>query len=259
MNLIERVRKTERLSSDIYLIRIESERISSSASAGQFVNIKCPGPEVYLRRPISICSIDRSEKTIDIVFQIRGKGTRLLSDIKAGDTLDILGPLGRGFTICPEHKNILVAGGGIGIFPLLQVLKDHPAERKTALLGFRNKSAVVMEDEFNKYSTDLKIATDDGSYGIQGFVTALLQNAISEDRPDMVYICGPAIMMEQCVKLLKEKDIPCEVSMEQRMGCGMGACLVCACKTRSGSDWDYSHVCKDGPVFSGDRIIFESE
>ncbi len=257
MNLIERVRKVDQLNNDIYLIRIESEKIVAVASAGQFINMKCPGPDVYLRRPISICSIDRREKTIDIIYQVRGKGTRSLTNIKAGDSVDIMGPLGRGFTIDSEHRHIIVAGGGIGIFPLLQLLKDHPASKKTAILGFRTKNSVVMEDEFNKYSTDLQIATDDGSYGTQGFVTSLLQEKISTQKPDMVYLCGPVAMMEQGVRLLKKNGIPCEVSMEQRMGCGIGACLVCACKTKNGSDWDYSHVCKDGPVFRGDEIIFD--
>lgn len=258
MHLIERVSKIEQLNKDTFLIRIGSERIAQRAVAGQFVNVKCcEGMDAYLRRPISICSIDRENQTFDIVYQIRGKGTRLLSGFQCGDQMDILGPLGRGFTLNPEHKHIVVVGGGIGIFPLLQLLKDHPAEKKTAILGFRTKELVVLEEAFKKYSHELLIATDDGSYGHKGFVTSLLEQKLNEESIHMVYFCGPSIMMKRGVEIVNKHTIPCEVSMEQRMGCGIGACLVCACKTRQGEEWDYSHVCKDGPVFSGHEVIFE--
>ncbi|NLU53570.1 MAG: dihydroorotate dehydrogenase electron transfer subunit [Clostridiaceae bacterium] len=258
MRLIEKINCIEKLNSDTFLMRIESENISSEASAGQFVNIKCgEGSEAFLRRPISICSIDRENKTFDIVFNVRGKGTKLLSRYDSGDEIDVMGPLGRGFTIDPSHKSIAVVGGGIGIFPLLQVLKDHPAPNKTAILGFRTRDLVVLEDSFNQYSTELLIATDDGSYGHKGFVTDLLSKKVEAQNFDMVYFCGPSVMMKLGVEVLKKHNIPSEVSVEQRMGCGIGACLVCACKTRKGSDWDYSHVCKDGPVFKAEDIIFD--
>ena len=258
MHLIEKIKKIEKLNEDTFLIRIESEEISKSAVAGQFVNIKCcDGLDAYLRRPISICSIHRENNTFDIVYQIRGKGTRLLCGFECGDQVDVLGPLGRGFTLNPEHKHIVVVGGGIGTFPLLQLLKDHPAEKKTAILGFRSKDFVVLEENFRKQCHELLIATDDGSYGKKGFVTSLLEEKLSEEPVDMVYFCGPSIMMKRGVDIVNKYAIPCEVSMEQRMGCGVGACLVCACKTRKGEDWDYSHVCKDGPVFRGEEIVFE--
>ncbi len=257
MRFQKKIKKVKQLNSDTFLIRIKSEDIAHTAQAGQFVNIKCcQGLNAYLRRPISICSIDREHHTFDIVYQVRGEGTSLLCAFEAGDEVDVMGPLGKGFTINPEHEHIVVVGGGIGTFPLLQLLKDHPARKKTAILGFRNRELVVLEDKFKKHSDELLIATDDGSYGEKGFVTSLLEQKLQLEPVDMVYFCGPTIMMKLGVEMLLERDIPCEVSMEQRMGCGIGACLVCACKTRKDDDWDYSHVCKDGPVFRGEEVIF---
>lgn len=253
-----KIKSAELLNSDTFLIRIESEKIANTTKAGQFVHLKCcNGMEAYLRRPISICSVNRGENTFDIVFQVRGKGTSLLCHYKAGDELDVIGPLGNGFTKNPNDRSIIVVGGGIGIFPLLQLLKDHPAEKKTAILGFRTRNYVVLEEKFKKCSDDLIIATDDGSYGEKGFVTDVLEKRIQEVPVDMVYFCGPTAMMKLGVNILKSRNISCEVSLEERMGCGIGACLVCACKTRKGADWDYSHVCKDGPVFNGYDVIFD--
>lgn len=249
---------TEKLNIDTFLITVESEKIAKKARPGQIVHIKCgEGTEAYLRRPISICSVDREKGTFDLVIQIRGKGTKILSYLKQGEEIDVMGPLGQGFSLYPKHKKIIVVGGGIGIFPLLQLLKDHPAESKKAILGFRNKSLVILENEFKQSCNELLIATDDGSYGEKGFVTDLLKREVEKENPDMVFICGPTVMMKACVNLLKNYNISCEVSMEQRMGCGIGACLVCVCKTKKGDDWNYTQICKSGPVFSGDEVIFD--
>ena len=222
------------------------------------MTIKC-GDEggVILRRPISICSVDREKGTFDIAIQIRGKGTKILSKFKAGDMIDIMGPLGQGFSLYPKHKKIIAIGGGIGIFPLLQLLKDHPAENKKAILGFRNKSCVILEEEFRQACNELFISTDDGSYGDKGFVTDTLKKVMDKEPADMLFFCGPLPMMKLGVEIAKEYNTPCEVSMEQRMGCGIGACLVCVCKTKKEDDWEYTQVCKMGPVFSGDKIIID--
>lgn len=258
MNTKYQIVKSERLNIDTFLLTIEAESIAKKSKPGQIVTIKCgDGTDAFLRRPISICSVDREKGTINIVIQIRGKGTKILSYLKEGDEIDILGPLGQGFTMNPKHKKIIVVGGGIGIFPLLQLLKEHPAESKKAILGFRNKSLVILEDEFKENCNELLIATDDGSYGEKGFVTDILKREVEKEHPDLVFFCGPIVMMKAGVNLLKQYDIPCEVSMEQRMGCGIGACLVCVCKTKKGDDWNYTQVCKSGPVFSGDEVIFD--
>jgi dihydroorotate dehydrogenase electron transfer subunit len=258
MNLNHTIQSAMRLNEDTYLLRILSPEIANSAKPGQFVNVKCcSGLNAYLRRPISICAIDREAKTFDIVFQVRGKGTELLCQFQEQDEINIMGPLGNGFSLCKEDETILVMGGGIGIFPLLQLLREHPAKQKIAVLGFRTKGLIVLEEAFKAACNELLIATDDGSFGHKGFVTDILQKKLSEERVDKVFMCGPAIMMKKGVGLCHEKGIPTQVSMEQRMGCGIGACLVCACKTRKNDDWDYAHVCKDGPVFDGAKIIFD--
>ena len=255
MNLIHRIKSIKKLNGDTFLFRIKSPEIAEKAKAGQFVNVKCG--DAYLRRPISICSVDREGDTFDIGVQVRGKGTENLCNAFVSDPIDIMGPLGKGFSFDEKDECIAVLGGGIGVFPLLQLLKDHPAKRKIALLGFRNHESVIMVDTFAEACDELLVSTDDGSYGIKGFVTSLLEKRLSEERIDRVFMCGPTIMMKHAVHICCEKGIATEVSMEQRMGCGVGACLVCACKTKAGEDWTYSHVCTDGPVFDGDSVQFD--
>ncbi|MGI6049578.1 MAG: dihydroorotate dehydrogenase electron transfer subunit [Acetivibrionales bacterium] len=258
MDTIYEIVKADRLNDDTYVFTIKSETIAKKARAGQIVHIKC-GEETtaFLRRPFSICSVDKEEGTVDIAFQIRGKGTKLLSEFAEGNTIDVMGPLGQGFSLYPKHKKIIVVGGGIGIFPLLQLLKDHPAEHKRAILGFRSKDRVILEDSFKNSCDELIITTDDGSIGRKCFVTDALKEEIEKDPPDMVFFCGPTIMMKVGVGILKDYDIPCQVSLEQRMGCGIGACLTCVCKEKKDEDWDYVQVCKRGPVFDGNDIIFD--
>lgn len=147
--------------------------------------------------------------------------------------------------------------GGIGTFPLLYLLKCSQAANKTALLGFRNKESVVLEDKFRAAAGNVEIATDDGSYGKKAFVTELLEEKIKSQKPDIIYTCGPAIMMQKVSAIAEKNKIPCQVSMEQRMGCGIGACLVCACKTKNGNNWEFSHVCKDGPVFWSTEVCWD--
>ena len=252
----EWVLKTEELCSGVFRMIIKSDEIASTARPGQFVNIKCGGMDAFLRRPISICDVDREQGTFTLVIQVKGKGTELLCH-GACEKVDILAPLGKPFHIDSNYKKVCVVGGGIGTFPLLYLLKSMPDSKRTALLGFRTKAAVVLEDEFSSASEVLRITTDDGSNGTKAFVTELLEKAISEDRPDIIYTCGPSIMIQKVAKIAEANGIPCQVSMEQRMGCGIGACLVCACKTKKGDDFEYSHVCKDGPVFWSTDVCWE--
>lgn len=257
--LMERVGYIEQLTDEIYRMTVESEYIAKNAIAGQFVNIKCcDGTQALLRRPISICTADRCKGSFDILFQKKGNGTGLLALKKPGDDLDVLGPLGNGFDLDVKYRRIAVVGGGIGIFPLLFILNESRSVVKRAYLGFRTKELVVLEDEFKSNSTTLEITTDDGSYGVHGFATDLLKRDILSEKFDMIYACGPAPMLKKVAEAANECDINCQISMEQRMGCGFGACLVCACKTHSeNGDWQYSHVCKDGPIFDSRKVILE--
>jgi dihydroorotate dehydrogenase electron transfer subunit len=257
--LKDKIKRIERLTDDIYSITVESEYISSSALPGQFVNIKCnEGNDAFLRRPLSIGSTDAAEGTYTVFFKIIGAGTAILSEKKAGDTLDVIGPLGNGFDLDIKYGRIAVVGGGLGIFPLLHVLEKSKAVVKRSYLGLRNYGLVVLEDEFRQNSLSLEITTDDGSYGMKGFVTDILKRDIKVEKFDIIYACGPVSMLKRTVQEAENAGICCQVSLEERMGCGFGACLGCAVKARSRyGGWEYKHVCVDGPVFSGSDIIFE--
>ncbi len=260
--LKEQIVDMEMLCEDVYKMTIKSEHVAKNALPGQFINIKCGGIDALLRRPISICDVNKANNTFDIVFQIKGNGTEKLCHKCAGD-VDIMAPLGNPFLIDSKYKNICVVGGGIGTFPLLYLLKSSNAVNKTAFLGFRTKAAVVLENQFRTAAQNVEIATDDGTYGKKAFVTDLLEQCIQENcmtnqKFDLVYTCGPTPMMRKVAAIAEKNNIACQVSMEQRMGCGIGACLVCACKTKQGEDdWGFSHVCKDGPVFWSTDVCWE--
>lgn len=258
MMLMEKILRIEQIAPVIYKMTVESGEIADCAEPGQFVNIKCcDGVNALLRRPVSICDVDRQAGTFDIIFQVKGKGTELLAYMKPGDKLDIMGPLGNTFDLDEKYNSIAVVGGGIGIFPLLFVLKRSKALVKNAYLGFRTRDFVVLEEDFTKASDKLYLTTDDGSTGYKGLVTDILEGDFTNSKPDIIFACGPTPMIRQVVKLSEIYGIKCQVSMEQRMGCGIGACLVCACKTKGEEGWKYSHVCKDGPVFWSRDIMFD--
>lgn len=256
--LHEEVINIKSIAQDIYLITIRSEAISHSARPGQFVNIKCcDGLNALLRRPISILSIDRGKGTFDIAFQIKGEGTKYLSKLKQGDKVDLLGPLGSPFYISEDYRKVAVVGGGIGVFPLLFLLETLKNCLRTAYLGFRSVDQIALQKEFKKNSEELIISTDDGSFGEKGLIINHFIEGFKKNSYDIVYACGPLPMLKAVSEFAKRNDVPCQVSLEQRMGCGIGACLVCACKTGEGDDWKYSHVCKDGPVFWSREVIFD--
>ena len=249
--------ETKMLAEKIFLVRLKSETIAKSAVPGQFINIKCcDGLDAFLRRPISILRTDPYEGTFDFVFMVKGKGTDILSRLKCDDFIDCMGPLGKGFTLPVKGENVWVVGGGIGIFPLFFLLERSTDVQKTSFLGFRAKDSIVLQNEFERVSDKVIITTDDGSYGIHGLVTKPFLERLEREKPDKVYTCGPMPMIKSIAEICIERGIFCEVSMEQRMGCGIGACLVCACKVKHGDDFEYEHVCKDGPVFPAERLIF---
>ena len=228
---------------------------SSFRSPGQFVHIRC-GEGLLLRRPISVCSCmdDEPDDLLSIVFEVRGEGTRWLAGRELGDSLDVLGLAGNGFDLKPEGRYLLV-GGGIGIPPMLGCAQ-YTGGRATAILGGRSRDKIILEDFFREDCAKVLCATDDGSLGHHGCVDALVRRELSEDRGyDGVLACGPKPMLRNVAKVAEEFGIPCQVSMEERMGCGVGACLVCACDMADGSR---KHVCKDGPVFDSREVDWDA-
>ena len=240
--------KKEETAENIFDFVLECPQLAQKAKAGQFAHIAVPGKT--LRRPISICDAD--ERNIRIVFQIKGEGTEILSKSKEGDLIDILAPLGHGFDI-PKGKRIAFVGGGIGVPPMLFSAKQ--ADDAVAVLGFRNKKAVILTEDFKKVCSEVFVATDDGSFGIHGFTSDILRNIINDI--DMVCACGPMPMLKVIAEICKEHNKPCQVSLEERMGCGIGACLVCACKTLDkDGNIEHSHVCKKGPVYNAEEVVW---
>ena len=246
--------KKEQLGRTTFSFTVSTDQDIDMMKPGQFANILAEGKT--LRRPISICDFSRGEKWIRFVFEVRGEGTAIMSEMSEGDTMDILAPLGNGFGINPEEKAVFV-GGGIGVPPLLGASAPY-GSNATALLGFRNKDAIILADEFRANGADVRIATDDGSFGHHGFVTQLLAARLDEAPCDAVYACGPKPMLRLTAAEAEKRGIRCMVSLEERMGCGIGACLVCACKTRTPDGGEkYLHVCKNGPVFDSREVIWE--
>ena len=212
---------------------------------GQFVHIKC-GHSRLLRRPISVCSCQAGEgdapDRLTVVFEVRGEGTAWLAGRREGQSLDVMGLLGNGFPMKREGRYLLV-GGGIGVPPMLGCAQYAPG-RCTAILGFRSVCSQV------------QVATDDGSYGFHGYVDALVRRELEGDRGyDAVLACGPRPMLRNVARAAEDFGVRCLVSMEERMGCGVGACLVCACDMADGSR---KHVCEDGPVFDAREVDWDA-
>ncbi len=251
-NVYPIIRK-KNLAKNVYDFTIACPQIASEAQPGQFVHVKTAG--FQLRRPISICGIDKEKGTIRIVFEIRGAGTEKLSSLNEGELIDILGPLGHGYTMLSDEKKVVVIGGGIGVPPLLGTAKVY-GKNATAIIGFRNAAAVILKEDFEKNGNHVILCTDDGSAGRHGFVTAALEELLEAQTPDLICACGPMPMLKIVSGIAAEKGIECEISLEERMACGVGACLGCACKTKKDGVEGYAHVCKNGPVFNSKEVVF---
>ncbi len=237
------IKKTE-IIPGIFDFTVESGGIGAAAQCGQFLHIKCGG-NTFLRRPISIC--DARDGGVRFIFEVKGEGTKELSEIPEGGYIDILGPLGHGFEI-KAYKKPLIIGGGIGVFPLYKLAKDL-GSGANVFLGFRDKSRVVMEDEFNAVSKMCIVGTDDGSYCYNGYIASAMEHYIKNNPCDMIFSCGPTPMLKAVKEIAEKNGIECQLSLEQRMGCGIGACLVCSCETIFEGTNKYMRVCKNGPVF----------
>ncbi len=224
------------------------------ASPGRFVSVGC-GQARLLRRPLSICDAS-SDGLIRLVFEVRGEGTRWLSERRAGETLDVLGPLGNGFDLKASYGlPALLIAGGIGAPPILFAAKRFDGE-SDIVAGFRDRDAVILEEDMRKAAGTVTICTDDGSYGECGLVTVRAERLLKEKKYGIIYACGPAPMLKAVAKLSESHRVPCQVSLEERMGCAVGACLVCACAVRGEDGIEYKHVCKDGPVFNAGEVVF---
>lgn len=246
--------KIEKLIEGIYKFTLKAEEIAKNAKAGNFIEIQVSTTgEPFLRRPISIYNIDGDN--IEIIFQVKGKGTEILSNKRIGDKINVLGPLGYGTFSVKEYKKVAIIGGGIGTYPLYELAKELKGKADvTMYMGFRNKDLVTLEKEFKDVCNKVVITTDDGSYMQKGFALDVLKSDCMQEKPDMIFACGPLPMLKAVQSFANENNIPCEMSLEERMGCGIGACLGCAVKVVSGTEPRYGHVCKVGPVFKSTDV-----
>lgn len=233
------------------------------AEPGQFLMVRLEGQQSpLLRRPFSIHRVimDQGRVTgFEILYKVVGTGTALLAGAGKGDGIDILGPLGKSFDLRPGHKTCFFAAGGIGVAPFL-FLADRMAasgfdmSRVNLFLGGRTADDLLCVTDFEKLGMSPRLTTDDGSRGRQGLVTGPLEEAIKVSPPDMLYACGPLPMLREVMAIADHHDLPCQVSIETIMACGMGACLGCAVKDKQRND-AYRHACVDGPVFDADEIL----
>lgn len=241
--------KNEKIADNIHAVTFAlAEDIK--VRCGQFGNISVGGTHL-LRRPIAICKVEGREVTF--CYQIKGEGTQQLKAMEVGTKLNVLMPLGNGFYLEEHETKIALVGGGVGVFPLISVLRQYASTKEiAAYIGYRNKGAVCGVEDFAKAQKFIAV-TDDGSYGAQmNAVQAFAVDLEKGNRPDVILSCGPTPMLRALKALAEKENIPCYVSLEERMGCGIGACLVCVCDMTDGKR---ARVCKDGPVFNAKDVI----
>lgn len=238
---------------DIYSLWLQTEQIAEQTKAGQFVSVYTNDGSKLLPRPISICEIDRAQKRLRLVYRVTGKGTgtEQFSGMKTGDTIEILGPLGNGFPTDRTEKAFLI-GGGIGIPPMVELAKTLNCE-KQIIVGYRDSDTFLTGEL--KENGSLYIASEDGSVGTKGNVMdAIRENGLDAD---VIYACGPTPMLRAIKAYALEHDILCYLSLEERMACGVGACLGCVCQSKEVDSHSHVHnkrVCKDGPVFLATEV-----
>lgn len=249
-----RIVSQECIGKDIYSMWLQTEQIAVNAKPGQFLSLYSRNGSKLLPRPISICEIDKENGRIRLVYRVTGRntGTEEFSRLHAQVPVETLGPLGNGFPLQEARgKRVFLMGGGIGIPPMLETSKQLDADKKI-ILGYRDE--LFLKEEFEAYG-EVYVATEDGSAGTKGNVMdAILEHALEAD---VIFACGPAPMLRAIKAYAQEKQIPCWISMEERMACGIGACLACVCKSTEIDDHSHVHnkrVCKDGPVFLSTEV-----
>ena len=250
------------LKGEYWEIRFQCPEIAAEAKPGQFVNVLVPGIEGHiLRRPFSICNA--ADGIMTLVYKTVGTGSRALTAVRAGDTIDVLGPLGHGFTALPADRRSLLLGGGYGCAAMYYTALDAVAKGLPApvvLLGARSAADILLAERFAEAGCEVRISTDDGSLGTQGRITVLLEEALKETPDAWIASCGPRPMLKAVAKMAEAfPESYCEVSLDENMCCGVGACFGCVlkCKADNENGWVYRRSCHDGPVFLGSEIYWD--
>lgn len=243
-------------------MRLAAPALAAAARPGQFVRVRCGTTnDPLLRRPLSLHGIDSERGEIALQYAVLGRGTELLRRMEPGQEADIIGPLGEGFWIEPAVWRAVVVGGGIGVAPLPPLVKELLSRQieVTVLAGVRSAEWLPLCRWLRQPGATVREATDDGSSGFAGPVTGLLSLLLDSGGADMIYACGPRGMLREVARLAARYAVPCQVSLEERMGCGLGACLSCVgkVKTASGGEFAYKRVCTDGPVFAAEEVLWD--
>lgn len=243
----------EKIATGIYSMWLRSHNMAKEAKAGQFLSIYCKDGARILPRPISICEVDKENDALRIVYRVVGGGTNEFSAFKEGDVTQVVGPLGNGFML--KEQTALLIAGGIGIPPMVETAKRLKAMgvKVYIVAGYRN-SEIFLEEELKKYG-ELYVATEDGSVGTKGnVIDCIKENNI---KADVIYSCGPTPMLRAIKAYAMENNIVCEISLEEKMACGIGACLACVCKSKEVDNHSHVHnkrICADGPVFYAEEV-----
>ena len=267
---IGEILKNEEIQEDCFLMKVKVASSFDDPLPGQFVMIRIAGlNDPFLSRPISIYSFSRGKSScsIELLYRVMGKGTQILAGLIKGSQVEIHGPLGNGFEISDVKKNIVFIAGGIGIAPL-SLLIEHLSMRSglspsvmTLYMGAQRASAIVGLDKLQKLCRNINVCTDDGTIGIKSLVTQSFQKDMKKFTPanTVIYACGPKEMLKALAKVLNKSKFSCQVSLEERMACGTGACMGCAVAIKDQKGvLNYKRVCADGPVFNLADIIWES-
>ena len=253
-----KIRSNKYVSEDVFSLIVEKPSEMEEVKPGQFFNLQCGSNDTpLLRRPISVSFVN--EASLEFIIIKKGFGTELLSELEEGKYLNLLGPLGNGYEIKESYKKILVVGGGIGVAPQMDLTRHlvKSGIEVKVLLGFRNEPYSL--DGYYNHTDNVEVASENSMIGHKGFVTDLVEKELRDDKYDAVMVCGPHIMLEKTNEICKKYDTEVQLLMEERMACGVGACMVCTCKikddTKEEGHWN-KRVCKDGPVFYGSEVIF---
>ncbi len=247
----------KKIKGNYFHLVLGSKQIAGESSPGQFLNIKVNDTdEPLLRRPFSIHRV--KDSSIELLYEVVGEASGLLSQRRPGGYLDIIGPLGNGFDCrlpVTGYRSPVLVAGGMGVAPLVFFAEKLMKSKALVLIGAKTKDQILCEKEFKQLGCAVKIATDDGSRGFKGKVTDLLKNILRVTSYELrvtIYACGPRPMLKEISRISKKYDIPAQVSLEEHMACGIGACLGCVVNTKEG----FKRVCKEGPVFNGDELIW---
>ena len=252
VKMTAKVVSQQALTDDIFSMWIQADEIAGAAVPGQFISVYTKDTGKLLPRPISLCQVDKEKGQLRIVYRVVGAGTSQFSGYQAGDDIEIMGPLGNGFPLeRAAGKKVFLIGGGIGIPPMLELARQLDCE-KQAVLGYRD--VLFLNDEFEKFS-DVYVATEDGSAGTKGNVLdAIRENGL---KADVIFSCGPTPMLRALKAYAEEHEIECWLSLEEKMACGIGACLACVCQSKEVDEHSHVHnkrICKDGPVFLAQEV-----